>query len=321
PRRGTAEVPLKWTASAGNNLVWEARAVPHDGAFGTSVDWTKLVVDRQGDQCSSTLVVPAGGWYRIELRSRNGDVVKPVGHVEPVGVGEVFLIAGQSYADGANDELLQVAEPLGRVAALDVVRGTWGVANDPQPNRANGGTLWPHLGDLLVPITQTPIGFVNVAVGGTAIRQWLPGEALYQGLIAGAKGAGAFRCVLWQQGESDVIEKTATALYIERLKTIRAELAKETKSNARWLLAKSTLHPTVYNDPAWEGRIRAAIDSLWREPGFAPGPDTDILNGDNRGGIGTRRHFTGIGQRRAALMWFAAIWRELSSREPPAPVR
>jgi hypothetical protein len=28
-----------------------------------------------------------------------------------------------------------------------------------------------------------------------------------------------------------------------------------------WLLAKSTLHPTVYNDPEAEGRIRSAIEA------------------------------------------------------------
>jgi hypothetical protein len=77
-------------------------------------------------------------------------------------------------------------------------------------------------------------------------------------------------------------------------------------------LAKSTLHPTVYNDPAGEQRIRTAIDQLIALPGFGPGPDTDILGGENRGGPTTRRHFSGIGQRRAAQLWFTAIWQELT---------
>ena len=33
---------------------------------------------------------------------------------------------------------------------------------------ATGGTIWPPLGDLLLPIVQVPVGLVNVAVGGTA---------------------------------------------------------------------------------------------------------------------------------------------------------
>jgi hypothetical protein len=118
--------------------------------------------------------------------------------------------------------------------------------------------------------------------------------------------------VLWQQGESDVIEHRSTEYYVKNMKTIREALAKEWGFDPPWLLAKSTLHPTVYNDAAAEGRIRAAIDQLCTLPGFRPGPDTDILAGDNRGGLGTRRHFSGIGQRRAGLMWFAAIWHELN---------
>lgn len=71
------------------------------------------------------------------------------------------------------------------------------------------------------------------------------------------------------------------------------------------------MHPTVYNRPAEEGQIRNAIDQLWHLPGIRPGPDTDVLGGENRGGLGTRRHFSGIGQRRAALLWFAALWSSL----------
>jgi hypothetical protein len=61
-----------------------------------------------------------------------------------------------------------------------------------------------------------------------------------------------------------------------------------------------------------EGAIRAAIDQLWKLPGFHPGPDTDILGRENRGGPTTRRHFSGIGQRRAGLMWFSTVWNELN---------
>ena len=82
-----------------------------------------------------------------------------------------------------------------------------------------------------------------------------------------------------------------------------------------WLLAKSTLHPTVYKEPAQERAIREAIDRLCRQNGFRRGPDTDILGGENRGGMNTLRHFSPIGQRRAAALWFAAIWQELNREE------
>ena len=231
--------------------------------------------------------------------------------IEPIGVGEVLVIAGQSYADGANDELLKVEDPHGRVVAYDRVKNAWRVAHDPQPNIVNGGTIWPPLGNLLLPLARVPIGFVNVAVGGTASRQWLPGEQLFQNLASAGTAISRFRCVLWQQGESDVIENVATEKYVSHITAIREALAKVWQFSPPWLLAKSTLHPTVYNNPNGEGQIRAAIDQLTKLPGFRVGPDTDILGGENRGGIGSRRHFTGLGQRRRALLWFTAVWQEM----------
>ena len=259
-------------------------------------------------RCESRPVVGTGS----KCAARLGDQILATTHVEPIGVGEVFVIAGQSYAVGANDELTKVDDPQGRVVAYDVVNKKWQVANDPQPNAGDGGTIWPTTGDYLLPLARVPIAFVNVAVGGTSTRQWQPGEKLYAELAAAGKGLGRFRAVLWQQGESDVIEHRSTDYYVQNMRSMREALCKEWGFDPPWLLAKSTLHPTVYNDPEGEARIRLAIDRLWVTPGFRPGPDTDILGDENRGGLGTRRHFSGIGQRRAGLMWFAEIWHELN---------
>lgn len=278
----------------------------------TVIDWSPIAGKREQDLWRATARVPGGGWYRLGVRARRGEQTLFTASVEPFGVGEVFVVAGQSYAVGANDEVIKVDDPQGRVAAYDVQHKTWRVAHDPQPNVGDGGTIWPTTGDLLLPALRVPVGFVNAAVGGTATRQWLPGEKLYEQLSDAGKSIGRFRAVLWQQGESDVIEHRSTEYYVENMTKIRQALARDWGFEPPWLLAKSTLHPTVYNDPDGEGRIRAAIDRLWATPGFRPGPDTDILGGESRGGLGTRRHFSGIGQRRAALLWFAAIWQDLN---------
>jgi hypothetical protein len=315
---GFADVPVELDLGSAkeniaNDATFEFRAAPLKDAFGAGTDWAKIDGKRDDKSWSAVARVPAGGWYRLDIRARKSDQTVATASVEPFGVGEVYVIAGQSYAVGANDEITKVEDPQGRVVAYDVVKRSWRIANDPQPNVGDGGTIWPTTGNLLLPLARVPIGFVNVAVGGTATRQWLPGEKLYEQLAAAGKTTGRFRAVLWQQGESDVIEHRATDYYVKNMTTIRAALAKEWGFEPPWLLAKSTLHPTVYNDPAGEGRIRAAIDELVKTPGFRPGPDTDILAGENRGGLGTRRHFSGIGQRRAGLMWFADLWREMNA--------
>jgi hypothetical protein len=312
PKLGFADVAIAGEFPEAAGAEWEYRLVALTDAFGKGTDWTRFEPKFNDQKLSATVRIAAGGWYRLDVRAMSAGKTVTAAAVEPIGVGEVLVIAGQSYADGANDELLKVEDPEGRVVAYDRVNHTWRVAHDPQPNIVAGGTIWPPLGNLLLPVARVPVGFVNVAVGGTASRQWLPGEQLFQNLSRAGTAIGRFRAVLWQQGESDVIENISTEKYVAHLTSIREALAKEWKFSPPWLLAKSTLHPTVYDRPEEEGRIRAAIDQLTKLPGFRPGPDTDILGGENRGGIGTRRHFTGIGQRRAALLWFAAVWQEMN---------
>lgn len=301
------EVRCRGTVQNDSNTVLEARTTLLPGCQGTALDWTAIPFQRAADELTGSLRLPAGGWYRLELRLRVGEETKASSAVEPVGVGEVFLIAGQSYAAGANDELLRLNDPAQRAAALDLPQSTWQAAHDPQPDVGDGGTIWPAMADELLPIWQVPIGLVNVSVGATSVRQWLPDDKLFARLVEAGQRAGGFRAVLWQQGESDVIEKTSTDEYVQRLETIRAAAAAKWQAEPAWLLAKSTLHPTVYNDAGGEGRIRAAIERLWRMPGFHRGPDTDLLDGANRGDASSRRHFTGPGQRRAGRMWAGSL--------------
>ena len=112
-----------------------------------------------------------------------------------------------------------------------------------------------------------------------------------------------------------MLQKSSTETYVHNILAIRAAASQAWASDEiPWLLAKSTLHPTVYNDPEGEGRIRAGIDELCRQPGFRPGPDTDLLDGENRGPLGCAALF-GRGPASAAMLWFASIWRQLNADE------
>jgi len=293
--------------------VFQYRVVRLENGFGKETDWTALNTTQTHGEFR--VKIHAGGWYRFEIRCLSRGQVVAITGVEPIGVGEVFVIAGQSYAAGCNDKLTRIDDPAGRVVAFDIIRRSWSVAHDPQPNVGSWGTIWPSMCNVLLPMVRVPIGLVNVAVNGSSSRQWLPGQAYFNTLADAGRLMGRFRSVLWQQGESDVVNKISAETYTQNLISIRKSLAKEWGFEPPWLLAKSTLHPTIYNDPIHEGVIREAIDRLWRLPGFRPGPDTDILGGENRGGPNSQRHFSGIGQKRAGEIWFAAIWSELNRQD------
>jgi len=272
--------------------------------------WKSVALKRQAENFHATINVPAGGWYSLEFRVIEPKSQEPVtASTVPFGVGEVFLVAGQSYATNTNDERLKVEDAQQRVVAYNVFADSWAVANDPQPapDGSDGGSIWPALGDLLVRELDVPVAFANVAVGATASAQWLPDGKLHADLIKGGTSLGTFRAVLWQQGESDVIAKTTSETYIANLQKIRRAAVEAWGFEPVWLAAKSTHHPTVYNDPEGEGRIRNAIEQLSKLPGFGAGPDTDTLTGENRGDAKSRRHFSAIGQRRAAQLWYTTL--------------
>ena len=267
--------------------------------------WLRIEAHASGSDAVGEVEMPAGGWYRgalVALGANGSDAVSA--GVGPFGVGEVFVVAGQSYAGNWNDERQRVADPEGRVAALNP-RGGWAVAHDPQPMVAEDsgtqGSIWPGVMDLLVPLLGVPIGMVNVSVSATATRQWLPGTPLFRNLESAVRTLGDYRAVLWQHGESDVMESLSADEYVRRLESIRGELVARSGVDRPWLPAKSTLHPTVYSQPAREAEIRGAVDRLWRRPGFRPGPDTDILGGESRSDLQGSRHFSSLGDRKSVV--------------------
>lgn len=322
--RGFADVLVELQApqadsGVSSGLTVEGRAVAMRDEFEV-VPWGELLDLESGDdgRVQGNLRLPAGGWYRLQLRAKREEVLVAEAEVQHIGVGEVFLVAGQSYATNCNDAVMKVTDAEQRVAAYDSREQAWRVAHDPQPviDGSDGGSIWPLVGDSLAAIYDVPIGFANVAYGGTSSTQWRPGESLHQRLVEVGTGVGQFRAVLWQQGESDVIDGRSTDEYVAAISAIREQAVQAWDVAPRWYLAKSTLHPTVYNDPAGESRIRRAIDRLWEMPGFGRGPDTDLLDGIHRGGPESRRHFSEIGQRRAAEMWFAVLHEALSAPRP-----
>ena len=322
PGQGYASVAVRGHVPVGTeNANWEYRVSRSGDARGA--DWVSLTPKIQDGQFEATARIAAGGWYRLEVRTRMGEAITSIGSVEPIGVGEVFVVAGQSYATNCNDEQLSVGDAEKRVVAFDSAKGTWAVANDPQPtfDGSDGGSIWPPLGDALAKELGVPVAFANVAVGGTSSVEWMPEGNLHPNLIKAGQALGRFRAVLWQQGESDVIINTSAETYISNIRMIRETAAKAWGSDPPWLLAKSTLHPTVYNLPDREERIRGAIDSLTKLRGFRAGPDTDTLKGENRGDEKSRRHFSGIGQGNAAQMWLTAIREQLLPPSSASPLR
>src|SRR5205807_7381858 len=99
--------------------VARVRSVPLVDAFGAGTDWAHVDLDRDGVRFRGAAELAAGGWFRIEVQLLDdAGVVVGEGDVQPVGIGEVFVVAGQSYVLGAHETMTTVDDPLGRITAI-----------------------------------------------------------------------------------------------------------------------------------------------------------------------------------------------------------
>lgn len=292
-------------------------------------EWSPVAVPAEGGRFSATLTVAAKGWHRVEIRLPGGDVRR----IEPVGVGEVFNVAGQSNAGNYGSERLHSES--GMVSSFD--GKAWRPCQDPQPGAGgNGGSFLPALGDALATAYGVPVGFAACASGGTSVRQWLPeGAEMMQQPTTGTLvrevrpgvwasngqlfsalerhllhfGTNGVRAVLWHQGESDAGQARAgypadRQISGEQYRAFMEQLIAASRERAGWrvpwIVALATYHS---ESDASDEEFRAAQRSLWRADLAGEGPDSDALRGDLRDGV----HFNGKGLREHGKRWAEKI--------------
>jgi hypothetical protein len=308
-------------------------------------DWQPLSPRRDGARFALDLEAPVGGWYGLEVRAIIESKVVASQSVGHVGIGEIFIVAGQSNSANYGEE--KQTTQTGRVAAFDGER--WQLANDPEPGAGGrGGSFMPPLGDALVGRFGVPVGFVACGIGGSSVREWLPagstfpnpptvetrirklpsgeweskGEA-FSRLVERMKrfGPNGFRAVLWHQGESDANQQDPTRtlpgnLYRAYLEKIIVQSRGEIGWEAPWFVAQASYHTPA--DPG-SADIREAQMSLWRDGIALEGADSDAIRGELREKQGRGVHLTGAGLREHAALWMGKIspWLEGRLRRVP----
>jgi eukaryotic-like serine/threonine-protein kinase len=251
----------------------------------------------------AALPAPAGGWYRVEVRALKDGKEVGSAAVEHVGVGEVFVGAGQSNSTNCGEE--RINPKSGMVSTFS---GTeWRPADDPQPgvhDGSQGGSYWPAFGDEMYRRFKVPIGVASTGHSGTSVNAWAPGGELFQWTTTRMNELGreGFRAVLWHQGESD------TGMNPDEYDRKMTELIEASRKAAGWdvpwFVAQVSYHnPKDTSTPA----LREAQKKLWESGVALPGPDTDTLAGANRDQNGQGIHFSPIGLAAHGRLWADSI--------------
>lgn len=317
----------------------EARFVARNGQ-GTSTNWTQISAGSGNFQGT---VQVSGGWYNVEVRSSAGGNVLSTSTVERVGVGEVFVIAGQSNAQG-REEQTDIPEP--QDDRINVITNfTGNESNSQEPGNSfpefnkmtahikyapYGYTAWHwgHLGDLLAQRYNVPILFINAAFSATGAYNWeesakglptknpfadfnLPMGMPYANLRLSLQYYGnltGIRGVLWHQGEWDGLNNTNPETYYNQLKTVieksRADFGGK---NLSWMIARASLYVGAGNATFTSANtIQGQNFVAERVANCFKGPETDNIQ--NPRNPADPAHFYGSdNHKKHGQAWFDAI--------------
>ncbi|MBP5274215.1 MAG: hypothetical protein ILO36_04695 [Abditibacteriota bacterium] len=241
---------------------------------------------------------PAGGWYRVDIEALEKGRPLWEKTLEHVGVGEVFVGAGQS--NSTNWGQFFAEQESGMVSATDGV--TWRKAEGPMPGvheGSSGGSYYPSLGDLIYKEFNVPVGIASAGHGGSAIIHWKPDWMLYRHFIGRVRdlGPGGFRAVLWHQGEADYGREFNAAL------TDMIGIIQASRKDAGWYVPWFVAQVSYNNEEAASGPIRNVHKALWDLGIALEGPDTDTLTGKMRDYDGKGVHLSPEGLREHGRLW------------------
>lgn len=295
----------------------EARLIPAFSGQGTATNWTIISNSPSGGSFTGSLT-GTGGWYNLEIKTLNGSTIVGQTVVEKVGIGEVFVVAGQSNAEGNANYPGAVRGAIDdRVSAIDYVNYFLDEDFLPFDYVHDGDYMrnapynpvpwyWARLGDLIVNRFNVPVCFYGAALGSSPVSWWsrsANGEDLraehslfikvpgmpYRGLKAALQQytwKTGVRAVLWHQGESD--QSTSDNDYYNRLQNVINKTRSDFESNdLAWVIAR------VYRHPA-QNLLTETMSQVYK------GPNTDTIDAPGDRIIG---HFQLQGLTKVANAW------------------
>ncbi len=171
----------------------EGRLLPVSSGQGSITAWQTIQTNPQNGIFLGHLTAP-GGWYVLLVRLVTNNVVTEQVSIRPVGIGEVFITAGQSNARGLGSGDNDLGNDTDRVNAIDSINHYYPSGSgkplvssgDPMPvpvytsltagkrvfPMAESSWGWGELGDYIVSRYNVPVAFYVTGWDGSTIDNW-----------------------------------------------------------------------------------------------------------------------------------------------------
>ncbi|MGN7886513.1 T9SS type A sorting domain-containing protein [Dyadobacter sp. 22481] len=218
------------------------------------------------------------GWYRLELTGTTANGITDSAVVDRVGVGEVFLVTGNSNAMGLPG--LGAKDASSNIVSFNALNKTLNNENitiapdGPMPAPRfeplksgsnvfpNGETswYWGELGDLLFQRWRTPVLFFNAAWAAANaenyrdaasgkdaynlyVGKFWPNRQPYSNIVNTMRyltSLTGVRAVLWAHGENDAQLGFTEAQYFDGIRTLIQNSRRDSGYNIAWYIARNS---------------------------------------------------------------------------------
>jgi hypothetical protein len=251
-------------------------------------NWTAIAFCPQNNGFSGALFDQGAGWYNLEVRTINLGVIIENSSAIKVGIGEVFVVSGQSNATGIvlNREPDNVYTPTDdRVNCINLFDNTTVPAPEMEfshlekfSNIAPQGVsawCWGVFGQAVASNWNVPVLIFNTAIGNTSIFAWrasalgetdpcgsspetcMPYYYLKKTLTNYVQKTG-IRSILWHQGENDNGNFQGPDLtgevYFSNIKKVIDKSRADYQNNISWVIAKVSRVDNSTNSRVTDGQ-------------------------------------------------------------------
>lgn len=281
--------------------------------------WTEISAKIGPGEFRSTLAGQAQGQGDLEFRMADfpDDVLETVADI---GVGDIYVIAGQSNASGRGDAAQaythttlkaasfgndyrwhELADPVDTGKDGTTISQVDAISYDPTA----GGSPWPLLATAIMADQGVPVAFVPCARGGTTIQEWQPATnhqdraTLYGSCLYRILQVGGAKAILWWQGEADALDSMIQATYNTYLDTLANALYAD--SGIKLMPCKMQNSVGLTNEQA--APIWSAVAEAWAD-------NANVLAGPDLSGITSDDDFhlrVNAKLESAAALWWDAI--------------